>query len=549
MKIVNLLLAATFAAFATAAAVANSEPALENMEKRCTGELLSISMPFLIPALAHIQRVEKIGLIGVLDGGAASPRRRACSPAALHPPRLTPRPFISAATSAAQHSMDDSHTPLLGSQSREESPNYGLWAELWLLLRQSVPLIITYLLQFLPYVLTTLIAGRLGADDLAAASISGTIVAICGSAFMQGLATALDTLCAQTYGAGNKIGVGIHVQRLILLMTATCVPIGALWFLSPSLLPLIVKQPNLAVKAGSFLRISVIGLPGQVFYETSPARLQNRHGYCPGLHTIECMELNGAALGSATTQLLRSILLLGYIVRFAKWSHGCWGGLSREAFTNWPPMVVLSVAGSAAVLSEYATFEILSFSTSYLSTAHLAAQSVLTTISIVSWHVPFSVSVVSSTRIGHLVGARQPRVARDVATIHGLAFVGVGCMNAMITIIFRKQLPQIFTRDVQTLDICTRSILAVAVFQIAEGIMCGMNGLLRGLGRQLFSACVVFVVNYMGAVPLALWLQLGSPGWGLNGFWLGLPIGMAVISCVEAIYMRFIRWDKCVEMD
>ena len=130
---------------------------------------------------------------------------------------------------------------MLKDQSRERSSVHGLRAEIWLLLRYSLPLVVTYLLQFLPYVLTTLIAGHLSADDLAAASIGGTTVAICGSAFIQGMATALDTLCAQTYGAGNLIGVGIHVQRMILLMTATCIPIGTLWLFSPSLLPFVVK--------------------------------------------------------------------------------------------------------------------------------------------------------------------------------------------------------------------------------------------------------------------------------------------------------------------
>ena len=114
-------------------------------------------------------------------------------------------------------SSPDERTTLLKSQGQEEPSIHGIRAELWFLLHCSIPLVVTYLLQFLPIVLTTLIAGHLSADDLAAASISGTTVAICGSAFIQGMATALDTLCAQTYGAGNHIGVGIHVQRMILL--------------------------------------------------------------------------------------------------------------------------------------------------------------------------------------------------------------------------------------------------------------------------------------------------------------------------------------------
>lgn len=90
------------------------------------------------------------------------------------------------------------------------------------------------------------------------------------------------------------------------------------------------------------------------------------------------MGLNGAALGAALSNNLRFALLMLYIISpLGKWSHGCWGGFSREALKNWAVMVKLSAAGVVATLAEWGAFEILTLSTSYISTEHLAAQTIL----------------------------------------------------------------------------------------------------------------------------------------------------------------------------
>ncbi|KAI8229090.1 hypothetical protein K4K53_005640 [Colletotrichum sp. SAR 10_77] len=307
------------------------------------------------------------------------------------------------------------NAPLLHARDESSEPQVkDVWPEVNLLLKQCPPLVVTYLLQFFPSVLATLIAGRLSADDLAAASIGATNIAIFGSAFVSGMATALDTLCAQSYGSGDLHTVGLHVQKMVLLMELTCLPIGALWIASPFLLSFVVKQPHLALKAGTFLRMSAIGLPAQALFEAARRFLQVQGDFHTAMLMIALctpvnallswafafplgMGLYGAALGSSVSQVLRAAALLLYIASArGSWSYRCWGGFSREALHGWGLMVRLSFAGSVATLSEYAAFEILCFSTSYLSTRHLAAQSILTTATIFVWHVPFSISVFST---------------------------------------------------------------------------------------------------------------------------------------------------------
>lgn len=284
----------------------------------------------------------------------------------------------------------------VGTDATDADEDAGSTAsELRLLARYSLPLIATYLLQYSFFVITTIVAGHLGPEDLAAESIGVMTMNVIGLAIFEGMATALDTLCAQAYGSGNLVGVGLHIQRMFLLMAVSCVPIGIVWAISPWFLPLLLKQPGLAVKAGSFLRYSLVGLPGYAAFEALKRFLQAQGECNVGMVVlIICAPVNavlswafafplgmglaGAALGTALSNNLRFVLLLAYIVSpMGTWSHGCWGGFSRDALKKWGPMMGLSVAGAAATLAEWGAFEILIFSTSYLSTEHLAAQTVL----------------------------------------------------------------------------------------------------------------------------------------------------------------------------
>lgn len=283
--------------------------------------------------------------------------------------------------------------------SADDDDDGSTASELRLLASYSLPLIATYLLQYSFFVITTIVAGHLGPDDLAAESIGIMTMNVVGLAIFEGMATALDTLCAQAYGSGNLVGVGLHIQRMLVLMALSCVPIGIVWATSPWFLPLFLKQPELAVKAGSFLRYSLVGLPGYAAFEALKRFLQAQGECNVGMVVlIVCAPVNavlswlfafplgmglaGAALGTALSNNLRFVLLLLYIVSpMGTWSHGCWGGFSRDALRKWGPMLSLSAAGAAATLAEWGAFEILIFSTSYLSTEHLAAQTVLVSLS------------------------------------------------------------------------------------------------------------------------------------------------------------------------
>ena len=136
-----------------------------------------------------------------------------------------------------------------------------------LLLKYSIPLMGTYLLQYSFSLTTIFVVGHIGTDELGAVSLATMTANITGLAIYEGLATSLDTLCAQAYGSGRKELVGLHLQRMVLFMLAATIPIGAVWLCSGWILAALVPEKELAHLAGWYLSLLLAGAPGYAIFE------------------------------------------------------------------------------------------------------------------------------------------------------------------------------------------------------------------------------------------------------------------------------------------
>jgi len=131
--------------------------------------------------------------------------------------------------------------------------------------------------------------------------------------------------------------------------------------------------------------------------------------------------------------------------------------------------------------------------------------------------------------------------------LYATVFVCIGLFDGILLFSLRQYIPKLFSKDFEVQRIATYTMPLVATFQLIDAIIAGTSGCLRGLGRQSIAAWAAFLVNYVGAVPLALWLELGSPGLELVGCWASLQGGMVIIATIEIGAMKLINWQKCVE--
>src|ERR1700693_3701145 len=85
---------------------------------------------------------------------------------------------------------------------------------------------------------------------------------------------------------------------------------------------------------------------------------------------------------------------------------------SEDVLTFTGPMVTLALPGLLMVEAEFLAFEILTLASSYFGTTHLAAQSILSTLTALTFQIPFPISIAASTRVANLIGATLTDAAR-----------------------------------------------------------------------------------------------------------------------------------------
>ena len=167
---------------------------------------------------------------------------------------------------------------------------------------------------------------------------------------VQGLATCLDTLCAQAYGSGHKHLVGLQAQRMTWMLWILMIPIAFLWWFSEPILDALVPGDETAKLAALYLRYLIIGMPGVAAFESGKRFVQAQGLFHATTYVLLIgaplsffqnwlfvfklgWHFAGAATAMAITQNLLPVLLILYVMIFE--GSECWKGFSRKAFSNW----------------------------------------------------------------------------------------------------------------------------------------------------------------------------------------------------------------------
>lgn len=163
-----------------------------------------------------------------------------------------------------------------------------------------------------------------------------------------GMASGLETLCGQAYGAEQYHMLGIHTYRAIFSLLVVCLPISLVWASMGKLLQLIGQDPLISQEAGKY---AVWMIPGLFAYAIAqplmkfllsqslilPMLLSSLMTLC--LHVPLCWVLVfksglrnvGAALSISISYWL-NVFMLGMYIRYSASCRATRAPISKEAF-------------------------------------------------------------------------------------------------------------------------------------------------------------------------------------------------------------------------
>lgn len=444
---------------------------------------------------------------------------------------------------------------------QSQSTMTALKTEAGIMASSSVTMSITFFLQYSINFASIFAAGRIGKLELGAVALANMTVAVTCLAPFIGLATSLDTLCAQAFGDGRKHLVGLQCQRMTLLLFVLAIPVVIFWWNSLPIFEKFLGNPESARLVSLYLRVMSCSIPGSIIWESGKRMLQAQGLFRQTTYVLLIvaplnlfvnwflvfkMELGfiGAPIAVCFSRTMLAISLVLYI-KFVN-GYQCWGGFSERAFTNWWPMVWLALPGMLMILAEWGAFEIMTFLASRFGDDSLAAQSILITSSGISFQIPFAMSVASSSRVANLIGAGLVDRAKLATKVATLGFIIMGGVICTLYTSLRFYVPLIFTDDETVISIAARVMPIVGAMQVFDAIATGVNGFLRGIGKQSIGGPINVIAYYGISLPLSLVLGIHY-GWNLAGFWTGITIALVFVAVVEGIFLLWVDWDGASE--
>jgi len=423
----------------------------------------------------------------------------------------------------------------------------------------ALPVAATQVSTMMLGVVDTLMVGRASVPALAAASI-GNVWIFGTLQLATGILFGLDPVVAHAHGSGDGRRAGLALQRGLALALYLSVPLAGLWLVGDGFLRWTGQDPTLARDAQRFIAVQIPSIPFFLGYSALRQYLQGREIVRPAMWVIlaanfvnaffdwilifghfglPALGLVGAGIATAATRVLCFAALVG-LVRGLDLHRGAWVPWALASFDprGLRQVLALGLPVGVQISLEFWAFSGATLIAGRLGAAALAAHTITLNMAALAFMIPLGISLAAVTRVGNLLGARRSEDAQRAAWVALALGAGVMSASAVLFVVFRRELPRLYTPDAGVVALCASILPIAAAFQIFDGTQVVGCGVLRGMGRTRPAAVFNLISYWLVGIPLGAWLALPM-GWGLAGVWWGLCIGLASVA---ALLVAFIRW-------
>ncbi|KAI3964185.1 hypothetical protein MKW92_047645 [Papaver armeniacum] len=438
-----------------------------------------------------------------------------------------------------------------------------VWMESKKLWHIAGPGIFSRISAFSINIITISFAGHLGNLELASIAIAMNVFMGFSFGLMLGMASALETLCGQAYGAKRYHMLGIFMQRSWIVQLVTAILLLPLYFFASPILKLL-GQPDDVAELSGLLSLWLIPLHFAYAFQFPLQRFlqSQRKAYVSAWVSLFAVtvhifmswlfvyKLGVGVIGSCiTVSISWWIIDLGlffYVV-----CGGCpetWGGFSTEAFSGLWDYFKLSAASGIMLCLEIWYYRILTLMTGKLDNVKIAVSALAVCMNINTWEmmIPLAFFAATGVRVANELGAGNGKAAKFASIVSATTSMIIGLCICTLIMIFHGKLAFLFTSSDVVIQAVDQLTLLLAITILLNSIQPILSGVAVGSGWQASVAYINLGCYYVVGLPLGVTL-----GWvfhlGVGGIWSGMIGGTAVQTLILIIMTMRCDWDMQAE--
>ena len=435
------------------------------------------------------------------------------------------------------------------------TPSKNWLQEVRALLRLAGPLIINNLsiagMQFADAVM----AGRLGAEALAAVAVGGSVWFL-GFTVMLGLMMAISPIAARHFGAGNPSLIGRYTRQGLWLAAALGISIFTLAQLfvesAMSFVGIAMEFRGLTV---GYVRAIMFGAPAicaflafrftmegightrPIMYASLFALVCNvflnyvlmfGHYGAPALGAVGC------GLASAITMWLIMIGLGTYVYLHPRYRPlDIFAGMAPVRIPVIKEIFQLGTPIALTITAEAGLFSAVSILMGTRGANIAAAHQIAINFAATTFMIPLALSSASTIRVGHALGAGNAKAARLGGAIGITMCAAFMTCTAVFMLVFRDAVVRLYTNDSAVQAIAISLLLMAAIFQIGDGVQIGAAGSLRGYKDTRVPMVINIFAYWFLAFPLAYLAAITyrlPPQYTWAAFVLGLSVAALLLT-------------------
>ncbi|KAA8547769.1 hypothetical protein F0562_004198 [Nyssa sinensis] len=430
----------------------------------------------------------------------------------------------------------------------------------------AMPMVVVTVLQYLSRVASMIMVGHLGELSLSSAAIATSLTNVTGFSLLFGMASALETLCGQAYGAEQYQKLGIYTYSAIISLILVCLPVSLLWIFMDKLLISMGQDPLISLEAGKYSIWLIPALIPYAVLQSLVRYLQTQSLILPMLlcsfaalcfHLPLCWVLvfklklgnAGAALAIGLSYWF-NVILLGLYVKYSSACQRTRISFSKDVFLSIGEFFCFAIPSGVMVCLEWWSVELVILLSGLLPnpTLETSVLSICLTTTTLHYFIPYSVGAAASTRVSNELGAGNPQAAR----VSVMVVVAVGVVEVIIasTTLFccRHVLGYAYTDEKEVASYITEMTPIVCLSFIMDGLQAVFSGVVRGSGLQHIGAYVNLAAFYLVGIPVAVVLGFVLHLRG-KGLWIGITTGITVQFTLLSLITSFTNWQKQVNFN